>query len=288
MGAPMAANLVRAGYSVVVHDVRPEGVAACAEAGAVAARGVDDLMRTVDVVMTSLPSSAVFVALAERELLPRVRAGQVLIDLGTTEAPETRRLGREFARCGAFLLDVPVSGGGQGAASGSLHMFVGGDPDVAERMMPLLHVLGAPDHVVYCGPSGSGQVVKGVNQLAMGLADAAYLEAVAFGVRAGVDAQAIEAAVGGAEGWRAHFAGIARRVATGKGDDVLVKFPELRYFLSEAQANDFAAPLLRALYDFCRRGEQAWVDNMGRPRPSLWHELMNRSKPVADDEPCAG
>jgi len=276
MGAPMVLNLLHAGYSVVAYDKTAERVAACADAGAVGAGSEEAVVERADVVMTSLPSSAVFVSVAEEHLVSRAREGQMFIDLGTTEAPETRRLAGEFARRGASLLDVPVSGGRQGSETGSLRMFVGGDPEAARQAMPLLHVLGDPERVVYCGPSGAGQVVKAVNQLAMGLADAAYLEAVAFGVRSGAPPDAIAQAVGGDEGWRGQFGRIARRVAAGHGDDVLVKFPELRYSLAEAQTSGFSAPLLRALYAFCCQGEQAWRDNMGRPRPSLWHELMNR------------
>ncbi len=273
MGSGMARNLLKAGYRVLAFDKSPERLAAAVKEGATPAGDEDEVVAGADVILTSLPSSAVLVSIADGHFIPTARAGQVFIDLGTTEAPEVRRIARALAERGAALLDCPVSGGSAGADAGSLRIFVGGDRAVADRCRRILEVLGDPERVVYCGPSGSGQAVKAVNQLAMGLADAAYLEAVAFGVQAGVDPAAIVRAVGGPTGWRGYFASMAQRVAEGRGDDVLVKYPELPYFLREARERGFQTPLTRALCDYLREARCDWVDNMGRPRPSLWNEL---------------
>ena len=283
MGGPMARNLMRAGYPLAAFDIDAERLAACVAAGAAAAENAEDAVRRADVVLTSLRSSAIFVEVAEQALVPSARAGQVFIDLGTTEAAQTRRLAAAFAARGAALLDAPVSGGPGGSASGTLRMFVGGDRAVADRLQPLLEVLGDPARIVYCGPSGCGQIVKGVNQLAMGLADAAYLEAIALGVRAGIDPEAIRVGVGGDDDWRGHFASLAKRVADGRGESVVVKFPELPYFLSEAAEQHVLLPLTRALYEFCTAGDVSFRDNMGRPTVSFWRELLTRPAPGEDD-----
>ena len=115
--------------------------------------------------------------------------------------------------------------------------------------------------------------MKGVNQLAMGLVAAAYVEAVAFGVLAGADPEAIARSVGGENGWRKHVADLARAVRDGSADDVIIKFPELPYFLREARERGFAIPMTEALLAFCDAGPRNWVDNMGRPRVSFWHQL---------------
>ena len=274
MGGPMARNLLAAGYALAAFDIDPERLAACVEAGAVGCGSSAAVVARSDVVLTSLRSSAIFVEVAEAQLVPNARAGQVFIDLGTTEPPETRRLARAFAAKEATLLDVPVSGGPGGSAGGTLRMFVGGERAVAERVWPLLEVLGAPERVVYCGPSGCGQVMKGVNQLAMGLADAAYMEAIAYGVRDGLDPRAIRQAVGGDDGWRGHFGGLARRVRDGEGERLVVKFPELPYYLREAREQGFEMPLTTALFEFCSEGDVIFFDNMRRPTASFWRELM--------------
>jgi len=282
MGGRMARNLVRAGYSVTVFDVDPERRDACASVGAVAAGSAADAVSAGEFVLTSLPSSAVWVEVAETDLLPNARAGQVFMDMGTTEAAETRRVAAEFTRKGVSLLDCPVSGG---ASDGTSHIFVGGERAVAERCWPIIEVLGHPDHIAYCGPSGCGQIVKGVNQIAMALERAAYLEALAFGVRGGVEAEVIGKVVGGPEGWRRALAEVAELVKEGKAETVSVKFPELPYFLREAREQGFSIPLVEALFEFCDPGPRNWRDNMGRPEVSFWHMLTKASRRPSPGRP---
>ena len=278
MGGPMARNLAKAGYRVAAYDPVAERLGACVAAGVEAAADAADAVARGDVVLTSLRSSAMFVEVAERDILPNVRAGQTFIDMGTTEPSETRRLADAFAARGAALLDAPVSGGPGGSAGGTLHIFVGGDRAVADRCRPILEVLGDPERVVYCGPSGAGEIVKGVNQLAMGLANAAYLEAIAYGVRGGADPAAIRQAVGGPEGWRAQFAAVARRVVEATAEGVYIKFPEFPYYLREAREQGFPLPMTQALFDFCDPTPRRWRDNMKRETVALWHELTTRER----------
>jgi 3-hydroxyisobutyrate dehydrogenase-like beta-hydroxyacid dehydrogenase len=278
MGGGMAMNLVRAGCPLTVYDLKADRLADCAAAGAVAAGSSREVVQRSEIVLTSLRSSAVFVEVAEGELLPAARAGQIFMDMGTTEAPETRRLSAAFAAKGAALVDAPVSGGPGGAAGGTLHIFVGGDEAAVEKVRPILDVLGDPRHVARCGPSGCGQVVKGVNQLAMGLVAAAYLEAIAFGVRGGADLDAIAASVGGEEGWRKRLADYAGRVRDGSAESVYVKFPELPYFLREAREQGFEMPMTEALFRFCDAGPRNWRDNMQRECVAFWHQLMQAGR----------
>lgn len=272
MGGRMCRTLLKSGYVITAFDIEAERLQTCTNAGAVAAKSTEAVVHAAEVVLASLPSAEVFVQVAETALLPNIRRGQIVIDLGTNSAPGARRLAQAFAERNATLLDAPVSGGTGGAESGTLRVFVGGDRSVADRCRPLFDVLGDPEYVVYCGPSGAGHVVKGVNQLAMGLGDAAYLEAVAFGALAGVDPAILAQALGGHGGWRGHFGSIAQRVATGKGLDVGVKFGQLHYFLAEAEEQDFSLPLTQALHDFCDPGERV-VMEVNRLSPSFWREL---------------
>ena len=279
MGGPMVARLLQAGYRLTAFDIDADRLDACVAAGAARGASSADVVARSDAVLTSLRSSAIWAEVAETELVPNVREGQIFIDLGTVAPPETRRLAPAFAAKGAALLDVPVSGGPGGSKSGTLRMFAGGDEAAYWRCRPILEVLGDPERVVYCGPSGCGQVAKGVNQLAMGLADAAYLEALAFGVRAGIDPEALGQSVGGEGGWRAHFAHLARRVAEGTAESCWVKYPEFPYFLAEAAERGQPLPITEALKAFLDAGDVSHLDNMRRPTASLWHELMTRDAP---------
>lgn len=278
MGSAMVATLCRCGYRVLGYDIRPERIALVEGYGAEGARDIAHVLSRRDRILLSLRSSEQFVAVAEEELIPRVRAGQVFVDLGTTSAPETRRLSRLFAERGCHLIDAPVSGGPAGAEQGTLHIFLGGDKDVVAQNSDLFEVLGDPEHVAYCGPSGAGQVVKGVNQLAMGLGAAAYLEAIAFGIRSGVALEPIRKSVGGSSGWRAEFDAVAAQIAKGQGKHIYTKFPEFPYFLAQAREMGFPLPLTEALFAFLDSQERTVRDNMGRPIVSYWEQLMTRKR----------
>ncbi len=278
MGGPMARNLLAAGYPLIAYDIAPEALEVAVEAGAAPAESAADVACRADPVLTSLPHSRTFVEVAEAELVPNARPHQVFIDLGTVAPPRTRRLANEFAERDATLLDVPVSGGAGGARAGTLRMFAGGERAVFERHRPLLEVLGEPDHIVYCGPSGCGQVVKGVNQLAMGLRRAALLEALALGVRAGAELEAVIRGVGGEDGWRRELADLAHLIPQGRATDVGVKSGQLAYYLAEAERRGFELPLTRALHEFLEDAEEVMVE-VNRPSPSFWRELMDGMEP---------
>ncbi|HET7768432.1 MAG TPA: NAD(P)-dependent oxidoreductase [Chloroflexota bacterium] len=276
MGGHFARNLVRAGWPVLGFDVSGARMAEAKAAGVAPAATPRGVVDAAEVVLTSLPSSEAWVHLARTELVPGARAGQLFIDVGTVAAPETRRVAAELGERGAALVDAPLSGGPRGAESGSCFVFAGGDREAFERARPILEVFGGGaggGRLTYCGPSGNGQVAKGVNQLAMGLGAAAYLEAVAFGVNAGVDADVLAEAVGDDTGWRAMVRSTARRIAAGQGDDIGVKFRELPYFLQEADWSEFPLPLTELLYALCDRGERVTVDD-NRPAPSFFRELI--------------
>ena len=277
MGGRMAKNLYNAGYPVIGYDIDAAKCEALAARGATVGKRTTEVVRNSDVVMTSLRSSDVFCSVAEQHFIRNAREGQVFIDLGTTEVEKTRDIATALDAKGATLIDAPVSGGPHGSETGTLRIFVGGDSAVVEKCRPILEVLGEPKYVVYCGPSGSGQIVKGVNQLAMGLGAAAYMEAMAFGVCAGVDPNAIREAVGMGEGWRGQFDGIAKRIIDGDGKQLVVKYPELPYFLAAAEAAGFEIPLTEALYAFCKNENYEMFDNMNRPSRSFWRTLTKDS-----------
>ncbi len=153
-----------------------------------------------------------------------------------------------------------VSGGPGGASNGTFYVFIGGTDAAVARSRPLLDIIGDPEKTTHCGPPGSGQVVKGVNQL-MGLVSAAFVETVAYGVRGGVDAGIVAKAVGGEGRGRSDLKHFAERIAAGDGNKVGVKFRELPYFLREAEATGFPLPLTRVLYDFCDQGERVAFDD---------------------------
>ncbi len=200
MGRPMARNLLKAGYSLVVHSRTPSTVDEVVAAGASAAGCPAEVAERSDVVITMLPDSpdVRLVLAGEKGVFEGLRPGTVIVDMSTISPAVARELALAAAERGATMLDAPVSGGEIGAINGSLSIMVGGDAATLERVRPILNAMGNPERVVHIGESGAGQVCKACNQLAIGGALAAVSEIFELARKAGVDpAKVREALLGG-------------------------------------------------------------------------------------------
>jgi 2-hydroxy-3-oxopropionate reductase len=273
MGGPMARNLVRGGFEVAGYDHNLNHLEKARLNGILPCQSLAEAVEPSSVICTSLPTSEVWVKVMEEEMMPLLRAGQVVIDFGTVSPPETRAMARRLSLKDVVLLDVPVAGGVWGAENAVLYMFAGGEEEVFGRCLPILEAIGGPELITYCGGSGNGQVVKGVNQLMVALGAAAYLEALSFGVNAGVDVDVVRHALGKTGRWRGDFNFIATEVLEGRGQQVGVRFRELPYYLREAADGDFSLPLTDVLFHYCDRGERVVMDD-NQMSPSLWYQLV--------------
>jgi 3-hydroxyisobutyrate dehydrogenase len=195
MGASMAANLQRAGHSLVVNDLREEAASPHLAAGAGWADTPRLVAASVEVVLTSLPGPPEVeqVALGEDGLLAGMRPGTAFIDLSTNSPSLLRALHARFGQRQIDVLDAPVSGGPAGARSGKLAVWVGGDEAVFRRYKPLLDAVG--DQVMYVGPIGAGLVTKLVHNCAGYAIQAVLAEVFTLGVKAGVEPLALWQAV---------------------------------------------------------------------------------------------
>jgi 3-hydroxyisobutyrate dehydrogenase-like beta-hydroxyacid dehydrogenase len=274
MGIGMAGNLLKAGYPLTVYDMNIDRVNVLTARGALGADSVKSVVEQSEIIVLSLPNAEVTIKVMEEQLLPYVREGQVILDMGTVSPPDTRRLSLQFQRLGVTLMDTPVAGGPGGAENGTLHIFAGGSQEGYERCKSILETMGAPEHVTYGGPSGNGQILKCVNQMIMGLTNAAYLESLAFGVLAGIAPATVRAAMDGEGVWRKQFTSIADKVISGGGNEIGVKFGQYPYFLKEAEEKGFQLPLSKALFEYCDPGERI-VMEVNRLSPSYWKELTD-------------
>ena len=187
MGNPMAANLIRAGHQLTVHDLRREAVTNLLEMGAEWADSPRDAVPGNEVVFTSLPvpRDVEVVLLGEGGILEGAGEGSIYVDLSTNSPTVIRWLHEVCAAKGISVLDAPVSGGTYGAAAGTLAVMVGGEERVFNQVKPVLDAIGS--HVVYCGDIGSGSVCKICNNLlSMGIG-VLLSETLTMGVKAGVD-----------------------------------------------------------------------------------------------------
>ena len=191
MGMGMAANIQKADYPLVVHDVRQAAAQPFVDTGARQAGSAAEVARLSDVVFTSLPGprEVEAVALGAGGVLEGIRAGGIYVDLSTSRPTLIRQIEPQFRAKGAHVLDAPVSGGKTGAASRNLAVMVGGERDIFERIKPLLDAFG--DKVFYAGSIGAGSVCKLVHNMIGHGVRQAIAEGLTLGVKAGVEAEAL-------------------------------------------------------------------------------------------------
>ena len=206
MGSRMAGNLQKAGHKLVVHDLRKEAAASHLAAGATWADTPRALATQSDVIFTSLPEppDVEAVALSAEGLLAGVKRGAAWFDLSTNSPSLVKKLNAAFAEKGAHMLDAPVSGGPQGAASRKLAIWVGGEKAAFDQHKPMLDAIG--DQARYIGPIGTATVAKLVHNMSGYAIVCALAETFAMGVKAGVEPLALwEAVRQGAAGRRYTF-----------------------------------------------------------------------------------
>ena len=191
MGAPMAANLVRAGHQVMGFDVVPRAVEALAAKGGHAAASVGEAAAAGDVVITMLPAGPQVrsVYLDEGGVLASARRGALLIDCSTIDVETARAVAAAAKGAGFDMLDAPVSGGVSGAEAASLTFMVGGEAEIFARALPLLAAMGRT--IVHAGPAGNGQAAKICNNMILGVSMIAVCEAFSLAERLGLDAQTL-------------------------------------------------------------------------------------------------
>ena len=276
MGSGIAANLVRAGYSITGYDLKADAVQRLVEAGGRSAKSSEELVNSCDVVLTCVEGRD-SIRIADDVLLPNARAGQIFIDHSTVTVPETRRIGQAFIERGARYLDAPISGGSGGAESGTLRIFVGGDRATADQCWPLFEVIGNIDKVVYCGDTGMGQAAKVVQQLTTRFTNVARLEVMTFGLRAGLDLETVMRALDVSPDSGDPYANLYRAIQSGRAEKLSFEYAEWGYYLEAAKSMGFRIPMLEAMYEFCKDAEKTTVDALNRPEPSIWNELMKPS-----------
>ena len=180
MGAPMAANLAKAGHQVTGFDTaaRPEGLTLADSAAAAA--------QDADVVITMLPNGQILRSVAD-QVIPAMKPGAVLCDCSTVDVDSARAVADRARAAGLGALDAPVSGGIGGAQARTLTFMVGGPDDAFATVRPLFDIMG--QKAVHCGDAGAGQAAKICNNMILGVTMIATCEAFALADKLGLDRQ---------------------------------------------------------------------------------------------------
>jgi 2-hydroxy-3-oxopropionate reductase len=197
MGKPMAKNLIKAGFSLVVHNRSRGAVDEVVAVGAKAGASPADVAKQSTILITMVPDTpdVELVLTGPDGVLSALQRGAIVIDMSSISPAATQRLAQRVADAGGSMLDAPVSGGEIGAINAQLSIMVGGDEAAFKRALPVLQAMGNKERIVLIGPSGAGQVCKICNQIAIGGALAGVSEAFTLAKNAGVDASRVRQAL---------------------------------------------------------------------------------------------
>lgn len=187
MGGPMALNLVKAKYDLLVYDLVPTALKALTDVGAQAAESARAAVVQADVVISMLPASKHVegLYLGDEGLINAIKPGTLVLECSTIAPESARKVARAARDRGINMIDAPVSGGTGGAVAGTLTFIVGGEAATLAAAMPYLQKMGK--NIFHAGPAGAGQVAKICNNMLLGILMAGTSEALALGVANGLD-----------------------------------------------------------------------------------------------------
>ena len=197
MGRPMAKNLLKAGFSLIVFDINPATVEDLSKAGAQTANSSKEVAERTKIIITMLPDSPEVkeVLLAKGGVIEGIKSGSLVIDMSSINPLVSQEIAKILNSKGAEMLDAPVSGGEPMAVQGTLSIMVGGDAEIFNDCLDVFRPMGK--NIVHVGGIGAGGFTKLCNQIIVALNIAAVGEALTLGVKAGLDPQVIFQAIRG-------------------------------------------------------------------------------------------
>jgi len=250
MGSPIGGRLLDAGYGLVLNDTRVDAIEALGGLGATPATSAAEVASAAETVLLSLPTPDVVesVVLGESGVAQGSRV-RTIVDLSTTGPRTAKRIAEKLSGTGVTWVDAPVSGGVGGAKAGTLAVMVSGPREVFERLQPMLKVIGKP---FFIGEEpGLAQMMKVVNNLLSGSAMAISAEAVAIGVKAGLDAATMIDVINAGSGRNSATLEkfprsiLNRRFDYGFAAGLMLK--DIRLCLDEAEALGLSMPVANAV-----------------------------------------
>ena len=207
MGAPMAQNLLKAGYPLVVYDLKDKAMEGLAKAGAEKAFSARELASRSSVVITMLPASPDVEAavLGPEGVIEEAKSGDIVIDMSSSYPTSTKMLCEQLAVKGIRMLDAPVSGGTKGAREGTLAIMVGGEEKDYEECRPILEAMG--QNVYHLGKIGAGHTVKALNNLCSACSMIITSEALIVAEKLGLNPEKVIDAINSSTGrsWSSQF-----------------------------------------------------------------------------------
>ncbi len=275
MGAPMARNLLKAGFPVTVWNRSIAKAEALAEDGALVAGSAQEAVADADFVITMLSDGTATGALVQA-LGGSLKPGAIWLDMSSIKPEEARAQAAHLAELGHGHLDAPVSGGTKGAEAGSLAIMVGGDTAVFDAARPVFETMGRP---VLVGPAGAGQLAKLANQGIVAVTIGAVAEAMLLLQKGGADPAAVRQALKGGFADSTILQQHGARMTTGNfvpGGLSKFQLKDLDNLLNEAAQLGLTLPMSQGVRDrfevFVTQMDGADKDHSG-----LYLELLRRN-----------
>ena len=207
MGALMAQNLRKAGYPLVVYDLKDKAMEGLAKAGAEKVFSARELASRSSVVITMLPASPDVEAavLGPEGVIEGAKSGDIVIDMSSSYPTSTKMICEQLAVKGIRMLDAPVSGGTKGAREGTLAIMVGGEEKDYEECRPILEAMG--QNTYYLGKIGAGHTVKALNNLCSACSMVITSEALIVAKKLGLSPEKVIDAINSSSGrsWSSQF-----------------------------------------------------------------------------------
>lgn len=199
MGKPIASNILKAGFPLIVHNRSQASVNELVTLGAKSAQSPAETASQVDVIFTNLPDSpdVELVTLGNNGIIEGAHEGLIHVDNSTIKPAVARKIANELGNKGVLCLDAPVSGGDIGAQKGTLAIMVGGSKVAVDKVMPVFNAMGKS--ITHVGESGAGQIAKCANQIMVAAQMTALAELLLLAKKSGADPKkVVEAIKGGA------------------------------------------------------------------------------------------
>lgn len=187
MGTPIATRLMKAGYVVTGYDIVEEQIKKLTHLGLVPATSPSDAAGKAEIVILSLPNWNIVREAVEGNvgILTNSKRGQIVLDMSTSPPVESRAMAQKLEKCGIEWMDAPISGSSAQAKVGNMVFMVGGKKDTYEIVKPILDSIGKK--TVYVGKNGDGAMLKLVVNHTLMLNQAAAIEGMVLGLKAGLD-----------------------------------------------------------------------------------------------------
>lgn len=244
MGAPMAENLLKAGYSVVVHNRTRSKEQPLAAKGADVASSPAEVASRSDVLITIVPDTPDVerVLLGSSGVLEQARPGLLVVDMSTISPERTREMARRLEENGAEMLDAPVTGGDVGAREGTLTIMAGGSKHAFQRALPILQAMGKRVHHV--GPNGAGQALKLCNQILCAVNMVGLCEAISLASRSGLDLEQFIEVLGSGAGGSWALSNLGPKIVKRElGPAFMVRLMQKDLSLAQEQARQVGVPV---------------------------------------------